>query len=173
MKYWKWEKSIPGEVCDVLLKEISTLDIKQATVTSEHKINENVRDSKIVFLKKNHWFEGIIMNHMQRANKSAGWNYKITGCQRLQYAEYEVGGKYEWHKDQYENIVISPTPRKLTAVCQLSDSSEFTGGGLFLKDINTSLLKEKGDVVVFPSDTLHKAGPVDTGIRKSIVLWAI
>jgi predicted 2-oxoglutarate/Fe(II)-dependent dioxygenase YbiX len=172
MRYWKWEKSIPTEVCDVVLSEMSGVNKKQASVTSEHRIDEQIRNNKIYFLKQHHWFEGVLMQYLQRANKSAKWNYDITGCQRLQYAEYDVGEKYEWHRDQYDGVSISRIPRKLTVVCQLSDSSEFTGGGLFLTDESKSLLHEKGDVVVFPSNLLHKAGMVDSGVRKTMVGWA-
>lgn len=173
---WKWEKVIPVELCDLLVKQIDMMPKKNGYVVGDGTdiIDSELRNNRIAFLPENHWFEGIMLNHIYYANQLAKWNFEISGCQRLQYAEYKVGEKYDWHRDHdmYDSKHSEKDYRKLTAVCQLSDSTEFEGGGTFIGDLKDSLLNNKGDLVVFPSHILHKAGEVTNGVRKTMVCWA-
>jgi predicted 2-oxoglutarate/Fe(II)-dependent dioxygenase YbiX len=174
MIYWKWEKVIPVELCDLLLRDVGDIQKKRGLIEGNKEPPNELRNNKTAFLKENHWFEGIMLNHIYHANQSAKWNFELAGCENLQYAEYFTGEKYDWHRDHNMYDMENPEKnyRKLTAVCQLSDFSEFEGGGTFLVDFSDSLLKNKGDLIVFPSHILHKAGEVTSGVRKTIVCWA-
>jgi PKHD-type hydroxylase len=79
-------------------------------------------------------------------------------------------GHYDWHIDKGFNGL---PPRKMSAVIQLSDPSEYDGGNL---EIMTSsqperMIKAKGFLCMFPSYALHRVTPVTAGIRKSLVVW--
>jgi hypothetical protein len=182
--YWQWKQSIPESVCETMLSEMKNFNFRDAKVADASHITEDDADlniehrkSKVTFLPANHWFEGILYNYVRYANVAAGWNYDIRGNEAMQYTMYEKDGLYDWHTDQ-EVYNVSPIMRKLSVVCQLNKSSEFTGGGLFYKNADfleseESLLKEQGDVVVMPSYVLHKAKEIMSGRRITLVLWAI
>lgn len=92
--------------------------------------------------------------------------------EHFQYTIYEPdGGHYTWHMDKGFN---GSAPRKLSIVLQLSDPSEYEGGGLELMTDSgspTIMEKKKGLVVAFPSWILHRVTPVTKGIRKTLVIW--
>jgi len=175
-KLWTWDKKISKQLCEILLDEISQMTPINGTVYGE---NDGKRKNKVIFFEKNHWFEGVLYNHIRHANQSSSWNFQIDDCQQLQVAIYEPGEKYDWHVDEdietrqaYRYDGEFCRQRKLSAVCQISESSDFVGGGLFLKGIDDSVLKEQGDIVVFPSFLEHKAEEVKSGKRITIVAWA-
>jgi len=173
MSYWKWDKWIPKEICEHLIQECSNEPLMQSEIQNNTPIDTSIRKSKNLFLKRNHWFEGILFNHIRYANQSLNLNFDITDCQEVQYTVYTETEFYDWHTDQ-DYFRISTPMRKLSAVCQLNDTSEFTGGGLVIKNGNTELnvLKQQGDIVVFPSGILHKALPIESGTRIVAVMWA-
>ncbi len=180
--YWKWDQQVPESICETFIQEMHYTKLDDATIsdgyggkTQSVKV-KSVRNSKVAFMQMNHWMEGILFNFARYANSAAGWNFDAPYNEEIQYVEYGPGEKYDWHTDK-ELYLPEPGMRKLSVVLQLSKSSEFSGGGLYLKDAEheptkDSLLKEQGDVVVFPSFLLHKAAEVKTGIRKAVVLWA-
>ena len=83
--YWKWNKQIPKSVCQALIDEVNQDGyLSKAKVgTGSGGINEELRNNRTFFLKPNHWFEGILYNHIRYANESTGWNYNIQGCQSV------------------------------------------------------------------------------------------
>jgi PKHD-type hydroxylase len=173
-EYWYWEKAIPKEVCEAMLKEVEKLNLVVGEVNGKNNTNVvsiEIRNNEVHFLPENHWFEGILLNHVRYANASANWNFSITGNEPVQVTSYTEGQKYEWHEDTSLLDKTKEYQRKLTTVCQLSDTSDFTGGGLFLKDIEDSILKNQGDIVVFPSFLSHKAAEVTSGNRVTLVCW--
>jgi PKHD-type hydroxylase len=179
--YWKWDKAIPELVCEALISEMESWQLETAEISKqpgsfERTTDIDQRKSNVAFLPYNHWFEGIMFNHIRYANRATGWNYDITGTEPMQYTVYGNGGIYDWHSDQ-EMYNISPIMRKLSCVCQLNKSSEFTGGGLYYKDLmgdesKESLLIEQGDIVVMPSYILHRAAQITSGKRITMVLWS-
>lgn len=102
------------------------------------------------------------------------YKFDVQGfVEHFQYTVYSSDelGHYEWHPD---SGVTTPSPRKLSFVLQLSDPSEYEGGDLQImcsKD-PTTVKKQKGFSVVFPSYTLHRVTPVTAGVRKTLVVWA-
>jgi len=172
MLYWKWSKSIPSEICNFVINENKEKKLEKSVVASGYL--PKLRNSKNIFLPRNHFIEGILFNHIRYANKSANWNYDITDCEVVQYTVYVKNELYDWHSD-HAFYLNHDNMRKLTVVCQLNDPNEFEGGGLFLKHnekITDNLLVDQGDVVIFPSYILHKAGLVTSGTRISTVMWA-
>ncbi len=102
------------------------------------------------------------------------WNFDVTAfsesCQYTLYDEKQRG-HYNWHMDITNKWDASP--RKLSAVIQLSNPDEYEGGEFRLKtsDEETVFTKEKGTLFLFPSYMLHKVTPVTRGVRRSFVCW--
>ena len=63
--------------------------------------------------------------------------------------------------------------RKLSFSLQLSNPKEYKGGdfNLHLSSKKTTLLKEQGTLLVFPSYVLHQVKKVTKGERNSLVGW--
>jgi len=101
------------------------------------------------------------------------WNYELTEIERIQFTHYvsEENGMYVSHIDSMP--WEKPTNRKLSLVVQLSDPSEYEGGDLKLHLANTptTITKQRGMTVFFPSHTLHEVTPVTKGERYSLVAW--
>ncbi len=84
--------------------------------------------------------------------------------------KYEVGGKYEYHIDDYTDY-----SRSISVIVNLNE--EYEGGDLIFGDQRKFEVKrcklKKGSIVFFPSNFLypHKIEPITKGTRYSIVTW--
>ena len=146
----------------ILLEEFKLLTFSQATIFNKGFV-ENYRNCLVNFLDKNHWFNANIKYRMMIANDKK-WNYDLEDLEFTQVVKYESGGFYDWHTDEDIFDTTLNNHRKLSIVVQLSDASEFTGGGLLFRD-GSSPLRMSGDYVIFPSFMEHKAMPVESGER--------
>ncbi len=92
--------------------------------------------------------------------------------EQLQYTVYDAaeGGHYDWHVD---HGALTPAPRKLSLVLQLSDPASYEGCELEIHAANQieTPPKTRGTVIAFPSYALHRVTPIISGTRKSLVAW--
>lgn len=166
--FWKWDAVIPPELLDCFLAEMSNLELHQGSTFSGHI--ENVRNSDVGIVSGWHWMAGILANYAAFANESAGWNRKITTPQHMQIASYTEGQFYNWHTDT--NLLSDePITRKLTAICLLSNTSDFAGGQLELENSPSPVDLVRGSIVVFPSILRHRVTPVTQGRRLTATCW--
>ena len=94
--------------------------------------------------------------------------YGIT--EQLQFTNYKApSDNYGKHVDKAQNFPI----RKLSVSIQLTDPKKYKGGELYLYDNEqgVEMKKEQGDLILFPSYTLHEVKPVTKGERNSLVAW--
>jgi PKHD-type hydroxylase len=107
-------------------------------------------------------------------NNERYFNFDLSMIENLQFTYYnsEENGCYKSHLDPINWRL--PHNRKLSIVIQLSSPEEYEGGELKLHTSHepTTIKKEKGLVVTFPSYTLHEVTPVTKGERYSLVAWA-
>jgi hypothetical protein len=170
----KMPQFIPEVVCERILDEASDLSFLTAKVGMQAegtRFDEDVRNSSTIFLDKNHWFEGVLSHFGNEVNRSAKWNFEISGNAAVQISSYNPGEKYDWHVDESIISKLNPMQRKISVVCQLNKSSEYTGGGFYIDGVEGSLLGEQGDIIAFPSYMRHKADEVTEGKRMSAVVW--
>ena len=94
--------------------------------------------------------------------------------EKLQIACYGASseGFFDWHVDIGGGALAAR--RKLTAVVQLSQSSDYEGGDLETNaDGHVSQASRQiGSGLFLPSFVLHRVTPVTRGERYSLVLWA-
>ena len=178
-KYWKWEKVIPPKICNALLEDLSDKTFTKSLVGNQ-KRESDVRNNHIHFLPTNHWFEGILYNHVRYANQGAKWEFDINHIENIQISKYDGNEYYDWHRDSHLINAGFMQTRKLSIVVQLNDPSEYEGGGLELEfDDKPSeptiinVITGQGDIVVFPSIIKHRAVEVTKGTRYSATGWAI
>ncbi len=102
---------------------------------------------------------------------NAAWfRFDVDGLEPVQLASYAVGDRYDAHID------LGPgeaSTRKLSMSIQLSDPAEYTGGDLSFRGVSPPGARARGAAVVFPSYLEHAVLPVTSGVRWSLVAWAV
>jgi PKHD-type hydroxylase len=86
----------------------------------------------------------------------------------LQITRYETGQQYKWHVD---NGAGEMAKRKISLVTHLNDPMFFEGGGLQFFNNRAAVDNRIGATTAFPSFELHRAMPVTSGTRYSLVTW--
>ena len=125
---------------------------------------------------KTQWLFQAIGNAVQDINSQTLRFILDGGMEHLQYLEYGIGHYYGHHTDNSDDKVAT---RKLTAVVQLSDPSDYIGGALKIEGLSPTrrgkgfnqASKKRGTMILFPSHLNHVAMPVWWGRRKCVVCW--
>ena len=106
------------------------------------------------------------------------WNFDIRYINFMEDGpavfKYPIGGKFTWHID----FTSASANRKLAYSIQLSDTNDYEGGDLEFFDGDDTgkkekdpQLREKGNIIVFPTYSWHRITPITKGIRYAIVGW--
>ena len=133
--------------------------------SAEHK----VRDSGIYWLYSNSATAWVFDRINAAVNEyNARYQYEILPIHSAQLTRYEANQFYDWHVDIGERDM---SLRKISVSVQLSDSADYTGGGLIVGKDAQHL--ERGDMALFPSMMLHQAPVITSGERWSLVCWIL
>jgi PKHD-type hydroxylase len=147
---------------------------------TQNKINPSLTGggilNKVKRLSENVWlpFEGdfawVYGRIAEGAKQCNVWDFDLTGfLENIQLAHYRQDSHYGWHVDAGTDQM---SLRKLSAIIQLSDPSEYEGGDLeFFMEQKDDELKTQGHCIFFPSYTVHRVCPVISGQRFSAVIW--
>lgn len=161
---------LDSELCDKVVDELSFVDAKDATLGVDGAdTNLDTRKTKIRFANGDYWLNQMFERVAFEANKTCKWDYHLTGSERVQFAEYEVGHHYTWHTDTF-TLAGQDIDRKISVICLLND--EFEGGDFEVRlysDYKAPLTK--GAIIAFPSILEHRVTPVTSGIRYSATMW--
>jgi len=199
--YWYFKSALTPKFCDEVIK-YGLQHQEKLAITAQFNSKKDLKEEEIADLKKKRnsnvvwlkdaWIYKEIQNYVHQANKSAGWNYEWSSSEPCQFTKYKLNQYYDWHCDSWDKPYDkSEDPnshgkiRKLSVTCQLTDSSEYTGGELQFdcrnydphmreEDKHVLTVKEilpKGSIVVFPSFVWHRVQPVTKGTRYSLVIW--
>ena len=169
------ENFLSDSDCDKIIKELDTEELTEGTLAGNYKdgiVNKNVRQTlNVNFLDKN------LFNKVNTAIKIANtqyFNYDVESIDGLRFLKYGIGGTYNWHTDYGRNQC---SMRKLTAIIQLSEETDYEGGDFEFGITNTEgtgLItgnRTKGCLLVFPSFLSHRVTPITKGTRYSIITW--
>lgn len=161
---------LDAEMCDRAVRELLPAEHKEATLGADGvETNLETRKTKVRFAEAGYWLEDIFDSFAVKANKQCGWQYHVTGSERVQFAEYGEGHHYTWHTDTF-TLSGKPEDRKITVVCLLNDA--FTGGDFEVRLYNDYKAPlTKGSMVAFPSILEHRVCPVLSGRRYSATMW--
>jgi len=127
------------------------------------------RDSRLYWVdtQKRSWINEKFKDIVRKYNEDTRFEIDLD-LRMAQLTAYHPGQFYEWHTD----VGAGDTSlRKLTVVAELLRSDDLIGGGLEI--LNQDIRLEPGDAVVFPSFALHRALPVVSGVRWSLVQWVL
>jgi PKHD-type hydroxylase len=122
-----------------------------------------------------------ILEYIANTVNDKYYQFDLLGFDRFQYTVYnQPGAHYTYHSD----MVLGPVyldelkpPRKLSFSLILSDNSEYQGGDFEVianaMPYPVVVPQQKGRVIAFPSYVPHRVSPLISGVRKSIVVWAL
>tara|TARA_R110002012_G_scaffold93522_4_gene226722 strand:+ start:1981 stop:2643 length:663 start_codon:yes stop_codon:yes gene_type:complete len=188
------------ELCEKIIE-----NYKDKTETAKHQQGDKMvpsgeegapRKSEVCWVKDDVLFQQTA-DMMRIANHVAGWDFKITGQEDLQFTKYEGEGKYDWHIDGWSDATskrkfdfnppknlmktnfpnLIDTTRKLSCSVLLND--DFSGGEFDTAYLDVDPLEIKkqeikpkqGDMIFFPSYLAHRVRPIRVGTRYSLVVW--
>jgi len=104
-------------------------------------------------------------------------DFDLSGLTTIQYAVYRQSeaGYFDWHND-YGRYRGDPgqEPRKVTMSLQLSDGASYEGCDLEVRAAWPTDVapRQRGTLVAFRANTLHRVTPITRGVRKALVIWA-
>lgn len=187
--YFHFDKAIDPFWIDKI-REFCDQSEEEEALTGENtdptKAQHSLRKNKVSW-HNNEILYNIIRPFGLQANVVAGWNYNLTRIEPMQYTVY-YGDRnhYNWHIDSMYKEGME-TIRKITAIIQLSDESEYEGGDFELAqtfDCNdehiefdteiinmNNIIKQKGSILLFPSFLFHRVKPITSGVRRTLVCW--
>tara|TARA_B100001996_G_C18409562_1_gene496333 strand:- start:53 stop:637 length:585 start_codon:yes stop_codon:yes gene_type:complete len=181
------QTQLPIEMVDILVKDIKSIEAENFLIDSEvldgetDNINKEIRYSKNSWIPATHWIGGLLMHYVERVNEE-NFLYDISSIEnkRIQYSEYTKDNFYTWHSDQdIDTIESNNEVRKLSFTLQLSSGDEYTGGDVqfYSRDGKRSSSfmapRNRGDLIIFDSRTVHRVRKIKSGVRKSLVGWIV
>ena len=167
------QPSVISQIQNWINREIKNWEIAGVENKNRKKEDKNPRQTNIAWLNPNKSIDTLIWGAVNKANKR--WRYQLNRLDGYQYAEYNQGDHYDWHRDIFDEIQTNGQ-RKISMTMFLNNDYE---GGEFWYEEGSPLLKSRhrivepivGSMVFFPSSTWHKVSPVTKGQRKSLVTW--
>lgn len=176
-----YKKYFSPELCKKILDSGLKLPVQDARLgVAGDGLNSDWRRSKVRFIQKNdpnfQWLFDEMWKLAIEAN-DRWFGFHISQITYIQLAEYDESyqGEYKKHHDIFYMNNDPYYHRKLTAVVQLTDPNEYSGGNLELYDLtqypDSTEIKEQGTVIFFPSFETHAATPVVKGTRYSLACW--
>lgn len=96
--------------------------------------------------------------------------HEITGDSGYRFNRYAVGHGYRQHVDQSYK---KPEFRRRICSLVINLNNNYKGGCLYFPRQEVEIQLGEGDVLFFPAFFTHPHGvqPVESGVRKSVVLW--
>ena len=181
--YKIFPKALSEEECDYIASEAEKLlNIDEATLgeNTERDVRAKIRSGKTGFIESSNWNHTVLCNYassrlwnyVNEANRTS-FGFDISYLSNIQYTIYEPpGDHYDWHIDTF---IDTPNAyqRKLSMTVQLSNDWEYEGGDFELNQagLESTDIRTKGTVLIFPSFLLHRVKPVSKGVRKTLVAW--
>jgi len=136
---------------------------------------EKLRITRVAWMERKPetaWLHARLEEVALHLNKEF-YSFDLYGLvEAFQYTVYDdqEGGHFGWHVDLGGNDV---EPRKISISLQLTDPEHYKGCELEVEAGHGCYVAERarGALIAFPSYVLHRVTPIESGIRKSLVIW--
>jgi PKHD-type hydroxylase len=170
-----WKGAFTQDEVDRIVALGDGLAPMRAEIAGRKENTGRLRITRVAWMERNaetEWLYVRLEEIVLRLNKEF-YKYELFGLvESFQYTVYdgEEGGHYNWHVDMgRENV----EPRKISLSLQLTDPLDYEGCNLVLEAGDGPYVAERarGTVVAFPSYVLHRVTPIESGTRKSLVVW--
>lgn len=176
--YTYWDDIFSKDDINFIIQLCESIDLERGLVNKGYE--SKARSSLVNFHRpneENNWlFEKLFKTTDILNNRFYGYN--LTGFESFQYTVYNQTDYFDWHLDmnfgKEETLLETSLPRKMSFSLLLSDPNDFEGGELII-DTGEPITTEKvfGRVYCFPSFVRHRISPITSGVRKSLVWWAL
>lgn len=161
--------------CKMIVDIGKKLGFNPSLVLDDSNINNLVGVPSEVRTSQSAWIPSIdhpwiverLLAVTHAANESLQFDIDMFD-EMLQITRYEEGQQYKWHVDIGSGEMAK---RKISLVTHLTDPMHFEGGELEFFNFKKEVDKQQGSTTAFPSFELHRARPVKSGIRYSLVTW--
>jgi PKHD-type hydroxylase len=172
-----WQGLLDPLQLDALERHCESLPLEQARLTG--KGNDGIRSTQVAWVHRNTETEDLYLRMeavVLRLNADL-FHFVLSGLTAMQYAVYrqEEAGYFDWHND-YGRYQDDPgqEPRKITMSLQLSDGASYDGCDLEVRAAHPVDVapRERGALMAFRANALHRVTPIIRGVRKSLVIWA-
>lgn len=99
--------------------------------------------------------------------RAAAWPKRFV---KLLASRYEPGMEYGLHVD---DALMGGQRTDLSFTLFLSEPEDYKGGDLMITEssLERAVKLPAGQLVLYPSDSLHRVAPVDEGLRLAVVGW--
>ena len=139
-------------------------------VISDHSKIDGKSDSKMSTDLANLAFNA--KNQKRIAQEVTGSEFATLDCRII---EYEKSEDYGWHLDftTHKKSLQNLKTNKISFVIFLSNPSEYEGGELEI-ELETEMKSykcNKGTILLYPSDRLHRVRKISAGKRTVIIGW--
>jgi PKHD-type hydroxylase len=159
-------------------KEIIEIGLKaeseDGSITQSKNVDDEIRKSRVGWIEclyENDWLWHKLSKLAIDANEEY-YHFDLLGFKEcIQFTIYDSqGSHYDWHMDYGPGRM---SVRKLSIVVQLTSPDEYKGGDLQLLYASKPSIAGKGlgNAIVFPSYTMHRVTPIESGSRYSLVIW--
>jgi PKHD-type hydroxylase len=174
-----WQGLFSTAELDGLVRLGDGLALEKAELSSGRGY-ENIRKTEVAWVPRTPQTD-VLYRRLEAAvleMNARFFRFDLSGLAMFQYALYggTEGGHFDWHKD-YGRDASDPAqePRKLTLSLQLSDGADYKGCDLQVRGGNLidTAPRERGTLVAFPANVLHQVTPIESGLRRSLVIWAV
>ena len=131
-----------------------------------------IRDSDLFWIARTaqtEWIFERLWNLAKLYNSQYGFEL-LEEMDQLQLTRYATGQLYNWHMDLGAGAM---SRRKISLVVELA-AGGYDGGGIevfYGEGTGNRIALGQGDALVFPSFIMHRALPVQSGTRWTLVSW--
>lgn len=118
---------------------------------------------------QNRWIYDRLRSKAMELNDEV-WKFELDSVETLQFVSYGFLNHFARHMD---SGVPALSQRKLTVSVQLSRSSDYGGGKLYVwsRNKDRTAPRTRGAAMFFPSHLWHRANPILWGTRLALVGW--
>jgi PKHD-type hydroxylase len=130
-----------------------------------------IRDSDLFWVPRTAETEWIFVRIWEVATLyNSRYRFELFETGQLQLTRYRKDQLYNWHMDLGEGPM---SLRKISVVVELGTGG-YRGGGIevfYGEGTDNRIALAQGDALVFPAFIMHRALPVQSGIRWTLVSW--
>jgi PKHD-type hydroxylase len=172
-----WRGLFTPAQLDDLERYCDTLPLEPARLTGSG--TDGIRMTGVAWVHRNAQTEDLYLRMeavVLRLNADL-FHFELTGLTTMQYAVYRdaEAGYFDWHSD-YGRYRGDPgqEPRKITLSLQMSDGASYDGCDLEVRTAHPVdvAARERGALMAFRANALHRVTPITRGLRKALVVWA-
>lgn len=161
------------ELCERIITIAESSGFEQSLVYGDEAVPTHLpevrgSETSAINVTENGDIYAAVADIIQKYNRER-YRFDIKGMDSLQVIRYRTGAFFKEHTDIG---MEGAAHRKISVILQLSDSSDYEGGELEIGDY-MKVPRTRGSGCIFPSWVPHVVRPVTSGLRYSLVSWAV